>query len=149
MAAINNCIKCNIQTPLKRYCRACIINKKIDRQDMQDINKCRCNRCRCYKLTEEFTNIFKNCKQCRTRKENRLNTDNNNKDIKDGLEEEDEEETTNKPNIKKVITKVNYNSKLTNIIYYLKNKYAITETLQQLSDMEINLLPETEEEAKD
>ena len=142
------CLKCNTNlqdSKLKRYCRGCIITIKNDRQDTQDINKICCKKCRCYKPNEEFKNILVTCKTCRTRKENRLNKDNNNKDIKDGLEEEG---TTDK-HIKKVINKINYNAKLEHILIYLKDKYAITETIQQLSDMEINLLPETETEKEE
>ena len=82
--------------------------------------------------------------KCRTRKEHRINKDNTNKDIIDGLEEEQHENQSNK----KSITKVNYKSKLQTILIYLKDKYAITETLDQLADMDINLLEETDEEAE-
>jgi hypothetical protein len=54
------CLKCNTDlkdTKLKRYCRNCIIIIKNERIETEDINKCRCNRCRCYKPTEEFKNI--------------------------------------------------------------------------------------------
>ena len=147
--SINNlfCLKCNINlenTKLKRYCRECINTIKNDRQDMQDTNKCRCNKCRCYKPNEEFKNILKNCKACRTRREHRTNKDNNNTDINDGLEEDKDNK-----NIKKSITKVNYKSKLENILTYLKDKYKITETLEQLEDINNNLLEETEEEAEE
>ena len=137
------CLKCNItlqDTKLKRYCRNCINTIKSDRLDMRDIDKLCCAKCHCFRPNEQFKNILKTCKQCRTRKEHRTYKDNTNTYIRDGLEE-----ITDKHN-KTVITKVNYKSKLENILYYLKNKYAITETLQQLSDMEINLLPETEGE---
>ena len=143
--SINNlfCLKCNItleNSKLKRYCRECINTIKLDRQDMHDINKLCCKKCHSFKPNEEFKNILKTCKTCRTRKEHRLNTNNNNTDINDNLEEE----TTNNHNNKKVITKVNYKSKLQTILIYLKDKYAITETIQELADMEINLLPEKE-----
>ena len=141
------CLKCNnslLGSNLKRYCRTCIITIKNDRIDTQDTDKICCKKCSCFKANEDFRNILLTCKQCRTRKEHRINKDNTNKDIIDGLEEEQHENQSNK----KSITKVNYKSKLQTILIYLKDKYAITETLDQLADMDINLLEETNEEAE-
>jgi hypothetical protein len=133
------CLKCNTDlkdTKLKRYCRGCITTIKNDREDTEDINKQKCNKCRCYKDTDEFKNILKNCKGCRTRKEHRDTNDNNN-GVKDGLAEENK-------HIKKSITKVKYKVKLENILTYLKDKYKITETIKQLEDMDNNLLEESD-----
>jgi hypothetical protein len=125
------CLKCNItldQTNLKRYCRGCINTIKNERIQTEDINKLCCNKCRCYKSTEEFKHILKNCKACRTRKENRITINNNSNAIIEDV-------TINK----NYNTKINYKSKLQSILVYLKDKYNITESIEHLEAIDIKL----------
>ena len=74
------------------------------------------------------------------RKEHRTN--NTSKDIKDKLEEEQNENNINK----KHITKVKYKSKLETMLIHLEDNYNITETLDQLQELDNKPLADTEEE---
>jgi hypothetical protein len=128
----NTCIKCNTETTLKRYCRQCIALIKESRLDKEDKDKCKCGNCRCFKPLDSFIakKQLLTCLDCRIMKNPKKNKN----------EDQTEQTDTEQPEIKilhKQKYKQEYKHKLTNILQYLKTKYNILETIEDLQQINI------------
>ena len=132
----NTCLKCNTSlkdTKLKRYCRPCIGLIKDARLDKDDEDKCKCTNCRCFKPLDSFSTKQKlvTCVDCRTRKNNKTPKEKENNKQQEEQEREDSEPEEIKT-LHNQKYKTQYTHKLKNILQYLKNKYNILETLEEL-----------------
>ena len=147
MSAKNiNCLKCDTSlkdSSLKRYCRACIINIKENKKDKNIDNTCKCTNCKEFKNKDSFiqSKILLTCDTCRIRKNASNNRNNKNIKCKEPTEEDTPEDiirthptTTN--------NKLKYRNRLQTILLYLKDKYNIIESMEQLE----NINKEEEEE---
>jgi hypothetical protein len=128
----NTCIKCNTETTSKIYCRACIKLIKESRQDKAEDDKCKCTNCRCFKPLDSFITKKQlvTCLDCRIMKKQK-----NNK-----KEDQTEQADTEAAEIKilhKQQYKTEYKHKLNNILQYLKTKYNILETIEDLQQINI------------